>query len=235
MNSDHPSYLTRLSGFTLSLLVGILLGALVLGAIWTVLGPLSFSAWAGLNPKTAWYLSRSSGTVAYLLLALSMVWGLLLSSKIIKESMPAVLSLAMHNILSWVAIATTGVHALSLLGDSYYTYTPAHLVIPFVGPYRPEWVGMGVIVLYLMLITSLTFSWRKQIGQEWWRRIHFLTFIAYVMATVHGVMAGTDSALPGMKGLYWGSGLLILFLTNYRILVNRKSSNGRSASIAVRS
>lgn len=229
MKPDQPSYFTRLGGFAFSLLLGIGLGALALGMGVAFFGQSHVSDW--FSAKTPWYFSRASGTVAYLLLALSTVWGLLLTSKIIKENVPAVLSLAMHNILSWVAIGTTGLHALSLLGDSYYTYTPADLVIPFVGPYRPFWVGIGILTLYLMLITSLTFSWRKQIGQVWWRRIHYLTFVAYLMATLHGVTAGTDSGLPGMKALYWGSGLVVLFLTNYRILVSSKGVNGRAVTI----
>ncbi|MBV7328922.1 hypothetical protein KFU94_11795 [Chloroflexi bacterium TSY] len=34
------------------------------------------------DEKLAWYLTRSSGTVAYLLLVTSTIWGLLLSTKV---------------------------------------------------------------------------------------------------------------------------------------------------------
>lgn len=172
--------------------------------------------------KTSWYFTRSSGTVAYLLMAGSTIWGLLLSTKIIKEGVPAVLSLAMHNILSWLAIVLGGLHALALLFDSYYTYTLAHITIPFIGPYRPGWVALGIISFYLMFITSISFNFRKQIGQKRWRKLHYTTFLAFLMVTIHGVMAGTDSGNTGMTLVYWGSGLLVLFLTNYRILATSK-------------
>lgn len=217
---------TRTLIFLLSLLAGMIGGAVILGGFWflgtetTLLAQLA--TWVGITSQTPWHFTRSAGTVAYILLASSTLWGLLLSSKLVKEHIPAPLALAMHNTLSWLAIALTGFHALALLLDSYYTYTLADLTIPFIGPYQPGWVGVGIIGLYLMILTSVSFYFRKQIGQQRWRQLHYLTFVAYLLATVHGVMAGSDSGNPGMRALYWGSGLLVLFLTNFRLLTARK-------------
>ncbi len=186
----------------------------------------------GISDKTPWHLSRSAGTVAYLLLAGSTIWGLLLSSKIIKEAIPAALSLAMHNILSWLALAFTGFHALVLLLDNYYTYTLASLTIPFIGPYRPGWVGLGIVGFYLMLLVVLSFQFRKQIGQKCWRKLHAFSFIIFVLATVHGIAAGTDSSKLGMQIMYLGSGLLVLFLTNYRLLT-RKTKQIREQPVKI--
>lgn len=209
--------------FLLSLLLGLIGGGIAIGTGWFLITstPLAaqLGALLGITAKTPWYFSRSAGTVAYLLLAGSTIWGLLLSTKIIKETVPAALSLAMHNILSWLAIAFTGAHALALLFDNYFTYTLPDLTIPFIGPYQPGWVGLGIIGLYLMLLTSISFQFRKQIGQKRWRRLHYLTFAVFILATVHGLMAGTDSSKPGMQVLYLGSGLAVFFLTNYRLLI----------------
>lgn len=184
----------------------------------------------GITDKTAWYLSRSSGTVAYLLLAGSTVWGLLLSTKLIKDHVPAALSLSMHNVLSWLAIFLTGLHALVLLVDSYYSYSLPNLLVPFTGPYRPAAVGLGVIGFYLMALTSLSFYVRKRVGQKMWRRLHYLTFAAYLLVTFHALTAGTDSSNPGMQLVYWGSGLAVLFLTNYRFLTGRLGGSQRRRS-----
>jgi DMSO/TMAO reductase YedYZ heme-binding membrane subunit len=200
-----------------------LIGALFAGA-WFVSRLLPGGTLAvlfGLPEKSAWYFTRSTGTVAYLLLAGSTVWGLLLSTKIIKETVPAALSLAMHNILSWLAVTFTGLHGLALLFDSYYAYGAKDLLIPFIGPYRPGAVGLGIFGFYLMVLTSVSFYWLKRLGQTWWRRLHYLTFAAFGLATVHGLMAGTDSGDPGMRGLYLGSVLLVFFLTVFRILAGR--------------
>ncbi|MCB9007917.1 MAG: ferric reductase-like transmembrane domain-containing protein [Ardenticatenaceae bacterium] len=210
--------------FIFSLVLGVTGGLVLLGTGWLLVNTSAGATIANalvITDKTPWYFSRSAGTVAYLLLAGSTIWGLLLSTKLIKEMVPAALALAMHNILSWLAVLFTGLHALALLWDSFYTYTLADLTVPFVGPYRPGWVGLGIIGFYLMFLTSLSFNFRKQIGQKRWRQLHYATFAVYILATVHGAMAGTDSGNPGMQMLYWGSGLIVLFLTNYRMLVGR--------------
>jgi predicted ferric reductase len=228
----NSNRLSKLLIFLLSLLVGTIGGGIALGAGWLLLTQTSLvaqlGAFLGITAKTSWYFSRSAGTVAYLLLAGATIWGLLLSTKIIKEAVPAALALAMHNILSWLAIVFTGLHALALLFDDYFTYTLADLTIPFIGPYQPGWVGLGIIGLYLMLLTTISFYFRKQIGQKRWRQLHYLTFAVYVLATLHGAMAGTDNGNLGMQVMYWGSGLLVFFLTNYRLLTG-KQGNGRRA------
>jgi len=206
-----------------------LLGSLIafasivlVGLLWLAGNSVSavIAALLGITDKTAWHLSRSAGTVAYLLLAGSTVWGLLQSSKIAKETIPAGLSFAMHNILSWLALAFTGFHALVLLFDSFYTYTVLDLTIPFIGPYRPLWVGLGIIGFYLLAIVTISFRYRKQIGQKRWRTLHHLSFVVYILATVHGLAAGTDSSKVSMLLLYLGSGMVIFFLTTYRLLTN---------------
>ena len=138
-------------------LMATLIGLIVLGSAGLLLLTRTnvidlMSTVLGISSKTPWHLSRSAGTVAYLLLASSTIWGLLLSTKIVKEAIPAAFSLAMHNVLSLLALVFTGFHALVLLFDSYYTYTLSDLTIPFIGPYRPVWVGLGIVGFYLMVL-----------------------------------------------------------------------------------
>lgn len=168
--------------------------------------------------RAAWYLVRSSGAVAYLLLAGSTLWGLIVSTKIASKLVPGAPALAMHSVLSWLAVLTGGGHAILLLFDHYYTYTPLDVLVPFTGPYRPVWVGLGTVGLYIALLTSLSFQWRRRLGIGRWRLLHKLTFVAFALVTLHGLLAGSDSALPGMRLIYASSGLLVLFLTNYRLL-----------------
>ncbi len=220
VHTDKPSKLIMGLLFLFGLLFSALGGLFLLAFLGY--GFAETNTLLGITAKTPWYFTRAAGTVAYLLMAGSTIWGLLLSSKLIKESVPAALALVMHNLLSWLAIVLAGLHAIALLFDNYYTYSLADLTIPFIGPYRPVWVGLGIIGLYIMLATSLSFNFRKQIGQKRWRQLHYLTFIAFVVVTVHGILAGTDSGNGGLRLVYWGSGLLVLFLTNYRLVTAHK-------------
>ncbi|MGD8584318.1 MAG: ferric reductase-like transmembrane domain-containing protein [Chloroflexota bacterium] len=228
MSEDHPSR-SILILLALLLLLGFFAFAIVGFAGLLLINGVSVSALISgllaMTDKTAWHLSRSAGTVAYLLLSGSTVWGLLQSSKLAKEVIPAGLSYAMHNILSWLALIFTGLHALVLLFDNYYTYTLSDLTIPFIGPYRPIWVGLGIIGFYLMLMVIISFQVRTRIGQQRWRALHYFSFVVYALATVHGLAAGTDSSKLSMRLMYLGSGLLVFFLTNYRLLMRDMSAS----------
>jgi hypothetical protein len=194
-------------GLVILTAAGSLLTTLPLGDVLAVYGE-----------KTAWYLMRATGTVAYLLLSGATLWGLVLSSKVVQDAVPAALALALHNILAWLGVALAGFHAFVLVFDGYYAYRFADVLLPFVGPYRPLWVGLGSIGWYLALLTSVSFRWRKWLGPKRWRALHALTFVAYALVTVHGLTAGTDSQAPGMHAVYIGSSVLVLFLTVYRLL-----------------
>ncbi len=169
-----------------------------------------------LNDETIWYLVRSSGTVAYLFLAASTIWGLAISSKFLKEIVPGQLSLAMHNYLSWNAIGLTVLHAVLLLFSGFMDYTVLDLLIPFTGPYSPFWVGIGIIGLYLMILTTLTFYIRGRTGYKTFHAIHYLTYAAFVMSLLHSWFAGTDT--PALEIMYLSTGLLVFFLTVFRVL-----------------
>ncbi|MEZ4674305.1 MAG: hypothetical protein R2932_08695 [Caldilineaceae bacterium] len=167
------------------------------------------------SEKLSWYLTRASGTVAYLTLTLSTVWGLLLSTKLVKAWVPATVALAMHNTLAWIAVGLSCFHAFVLLFDSYYTYTVSNLLVPFTGPMRPLGrCGHGKLLSTFADFCQLL--WAALIGAKTWRRLHYLTFAGFFMVTLHGWMTGTDSSrlLP----MYLVGGNLVLFLTFYRII-----------------
>lgn len=191
--------------------------ALILFILISSLTAVSQLSPAGLVGGTAvWNLTRASGIVGYFLLAASTIWGLLLSTKLLNRSVPPVVALAMHNYLSWASIGLSAFHAVLLLFDNYYKFQIRHLFIPFIGPYAPFWVGLGIIGFYLMGLTSLSFYGRQWMGRKNWRKLHYLTFFAFIFITSHGWMAGTDSVQLGL--MYGVSTLSVFFLTAFRIL-----------------
>ncbi|MFZ2489374.1 MAG: ferric reductase-like transmembrane domain-containing protein [Anaerolineae bacterium] len=171
---------------------------------------------ATLDNETIWYAIRSSGNVAYLLLAASTVWGILLSSKIVKQWVPAAVALDLHNYLSWLAIGLTILHAALLLASSYFNYSLLNLLVPFTGPFKPFWVGLGIIGLYLMIVTTVTFYATERIGYKTFHRLHTLTYVAFVASLLHSIVSGTDTA--AMMPVYLATGLVVLFFTAYRLL-----------------
>jgi sulfoxide reductase heme-binding subunit YedZ len=166
-----------------------------------------------------WYLTRAAGLMGYFLIWLSTAWGLVVSSKILDSFMERAFTYDFHEYLSWLGLAFIGVHVIVLMADKYLPYSIWQVLIPFLSPYRPFWVGIGVIAFYLSLLVTITFYLKKKIGAEAFRKIHYLSLVAYFGATLHGLYAGTDSALPIANLLYKGTFLITLFLVVYWIVL----------------
>jgi predicted ferric reductase len=169
------------------------------------------------HTQAYWYMARAGGFMGYLLLWLSVIWGLVISSKIVTGWVPAPIAFGLHEFLSIGAILFTLVHAVVLLGDQYLNFNIFHLAVPFVAPFKPVLTGLGTIGFYLTVLLTGSFYVRKQLGQKVWRMVHYLTFVAYGLALVHGLMIGTDSGLAPIKVMYLVTGAAVLFLTYYRL------------------
>jgi predicted ferric reductase len=198
--------------------VGTLAAAVVL-PVW--LPGLSRSL-LGAEPQAYWYLSRASGFVAYGLLWLSMVLGLLITNRAAKLWPGGPLAFDLHQYTSLLGLAFALFHGLILLGDQYMDYTLVQLLVPFASmEYKPLAVGIGQLAFWLLLLLALSFYARQQIGRQVWRALHLSSFAVFLLALLHGITSGTDSGTAWAAWLYWISGGSVLFLTVYRVLSAR--------------
>lgn len=178
------------------------------------------------SDQAMWYLTRAAGMVAYLLLWLSTVWGLVIPSKLFGEVLAGDFTFDFHKFISLLSLGFLGLHIVVLTADHYLPFSVAQLLVPFLSPYRPLWVGIGVIAFYLLLLVTITFYLRKQIGMKAFRYIHYTSLVAYLGAVIHALMSGADSSLPVVILLYILTLAVVIFLTVYwlvRLWVNRQA------------
>ncbi len=166
-----------------------------------------------------WYITRASGLMAYFLLWLSTAWGLAVSSKILDRMLHRTFTYDYHQFISLLSIGFVALHVGVLMFDRYLPYTLVQALVPFLSPYRPFWVGLGVISLYLILLVTVTFYLRGRIGSRAFRAIHVLSLFAYLGVAAHAVFAGTDSALWLTQLLYAVTFLITVFLTTYWLII----------------
>lgn len=162
-----------------------------------------------------WYLTRAAGFTAYLLLWFSSVWGLLIPTKLLDKALIGAFTFDIHQVVSLLALGFLGLHMLALLADRYLPFTALQLLAPFIAPYRPLWVGVGVISMYLALLVTVTFYLRKRIGMNAFRSIHLLSLLGYLAALAHAYFSGTDSSLWMARMMYAGTFLVFVFLLVY--------------------
>src|SRR2546421_721437 len=97
-----------------------------------------------------WYVARASGLVAWALLAGSVVWGLLMTSKIVRGRVSNPWLLDLHRWLGGLALVFTGVHVAAILGDTYVHFSLASVFVPLANSWHPVAVAWGVASLYLL-------------------------------------------------------------------------------------
>ena len=178
------------------------------------------------STKTWWYLSRSTGIVAWALLAMSVLWGLALSTRALGRKPSAPWLLDVHRFLSGLAIVFVVVHLVGLLLDPYVKFTIPQLLVPFAAEWKPGPVAWGVVALYLLLIVEITSLLRKHIPNELWHRIHLLSYVLYASATIHLLTAGTDRNNGALRWIVVASVGAVVFFTSYRVV-----GPGRAASV----
>jgi sulfoxide reductase heme-binding subunit YedZ len=199
----------------LAIAVGIVLGSTGPSAIHGLA-----EAWSSNRAILPWVFERLFAFLAYGAMTGSVVYGLLLSTKILDTIAHRPISFALHQDLASIGLGFAAIHGTLLALDSSIPFTLAQIAVPGLAPYAPLAVALGQVTLYLMAVVVGSFYLRRRIGQRTWRALHYLTFLAFVGATIHGIAAGTDSATPGAWWLYVGSTTAVVFLLTYRIALS---------------
>ena len=198
------------------MLIAIVLGSSMGGSSITQ----SLSSLFSLNSvQVWWYVTRASGLTGYFLIWLSMIWGFAIPSKIFQPILEGIFSYDFHEHISLLGLGFIVLHVFVLLFDKFLPFNIIQILIPFTDTYRPLWVGIGIISFYLLLLVTFTFYLRQQIGAQAFRSIHLLSLVGYLGATLHGLFAGTDSALPIARILYVGTFLTVIFFTAYWLIM----------------
>ena len=140
-----------------------------------------------------WYVARAAGLVSWALLAAATLWGLALSTRALGDRPRANWLLDLHRWLGGTALAFTGVHVVALLADQYVHFGLVEILVPFTSSWHPVAIAWGVVALYLLLAVELTSLARHRLSKRAWRRVHTASFALFVVATIHGLTAGTDT------------------------------------------
>jgi methionine sulfoxide reductase heme-binding subunit len=182
-----------------------------------------------MNEHVAWYAARSSGIVAWALVAASVIWGLLLSGRVLAGRPTPKWLLDLHRFLGALAVTFTVVHVAALVADNYTQFGADDLLVPFASQWKPGAVAMGVVGLWLLAAVELTSLWMKRLPRKLWKWVHLSSYVLFWMATFHGLAAGSDASSPAYLVATNAVAALVVFLTLYRVLAG-KSARTRAAA-----
>lgn len=173
-----------------------------------------------------WWMIRIGGFVSYFLLFSGICLGLL-------YSMPRFRGASKARLYQGHAWATNGglllgvVHGMLIVIDTYAPFSWRQVLVPFTAPQHPFWNGLGTLTVYGMLLILLTTDFKSLLSPKLWRYIHLTAYPVFAMAALHGLGAGTDTAVPAIKAFYALTCAIIVVLTILRIRMAVKRTGGR--------
>ncbi len=166
-----------------------------------------------------WYAARAGGVVAYVLLSTNVAIGLLMTGKKSMKHWPRFALEDVHRFGGILVGTFLVVHITAVAIDAYLPFSLTALIVPLVASYRPIWTALGIVAAELLLALAFTNHYRNvQISYRFWRRAHFVNFVVWGAATLHGLGSGTDRNAPWLLAIDAVAVATVCALTTWRVL-----------------
>lgn len=173
---------------------------------------------ASAGPSAYWYLTRSTGAVALILLTLAIALGVADVQRWSSPRWPRFMTDSLHRSVSLLAMTFLALHILTSVLDSFAPISLADAFIPFVGSYRPFWLGLGAASFDLLLAVTITSLLRQRMGYSTWRAVHWMTYASWPVALLHGLGTGSDVRATWLLLLSVACLLIVLAAVLARVL-----------------
>ncbi|MCU6712915.1 ferric reductase-like transmembrane domain-containing protein [Paenibacillus sp. J5C_2022] len=173
---------------------------------------------------SVWSVTKAAGVSSYLLLFVSVIMGTIGYSQLVSAKHRGRL-IFYHQWTGWFGFLFGLLHGIVLLIDTYEPFSIIDLLVPFFSPYKSAGTGLGIIALYMYVAVMVTSDWMKLFGRKVWRIVHYLPFAAYILALLHGLLAGSDSSRTAVKMMYAVTGLLFLVVIAVRMGWGKQANN----------
>ncbi len=145
------------------------------------------------QPSPLWYTARGAGVVLLLLLTATVILGIATSQRWGTEGWPRFFVAGLHRNLSLVAVALLPLHGLTVVLDTYAHLGIEDVTVPFSSHYRQLWLGFGVLAGELTVALVATSLIRHRLGYRAWKLVHWLAYLSWPLAMLHGLGTGSDT------------------------------------------
>jgi ferredoxin-NADP reductase/DMSO/TMAO reductase YedYZ heme-binding membrane subunit len=145
------------------------------------------------DPHFWWYVTRASAVLAWALMTVAVLWGILLSTRVFRGADNPAWLQDLHRYLGGTALVLTLLHMGSLMLDPWLAMPLDQLLLPLVSEYRPLPVALGILAFYVLTAVQLTSLMKNRLPRRFWKAVHYLSYVAVLAVAVHGAYAGTDA------------------------------------------
>lgn len=137
------------------------------------------------------------------LILLSVFWGVLLATRVLKPNDRPAWLRDIHTWMGGLALVFTIIHMLTLIADSYISFTFVSVLVPYASSWKPLPVSLGILGFYILGAVQITSLMMRKMERTTWRRIHLLSYIQFVLVMVHTLTSGSD------VGKAWYAGITV--------------------------
>ena len=144
------------------------------------------------EPHIWWYITRASALIAWVLMTLSVVWGILLSTRVMRRiDNPAWLQ-DLHRYLGGMTLVMVALHMVSLMLDGWLKFSLAETLVPFATDFKALPVALGIVAFYVLVAVQGSSLMMNRLPRKFWKGLHYASYAALVLVALHAGWTGTD-------------------------------------------
>ncbi|MDY7542550.1 MULTISPECIES: 2Fe-2S iron-sulfur cluster-binding protein [unclassified Cryobacterium] len=176
------------------------------------------------DPHLWWYISRASAVIGWALMTLSVVWGILLSTRVMRQiDNPAWLQ-DLHRYFGGAAIVMVAVHMLTLMLDGWLHLSIAEVLVPFSSHFKALPVALGVTAFYLLVAVQGTSLLMRYLPRRFWKIVHYSSYATLILVSFHAAFTGTDVGTSWYRVVSIGLILLAMLAVVLRLVAAKRGS-----------
>ncbi len=182
-----------------------------------------------LSQSPFWYLTRSTGIVAFLLMTVALAFGVAATQRsLASPAWPRFATQNLHRNVSLLGIVFIVVHVITTIVDGYVSVSWWSLIVPGASAYKTFWVSLGTIAFDLVLLLTATSLLRLRMSAGLWRAVHWGAYALWPLTLLHFLKTGTDATSGGF-GVWIAIGALLVVLAAVGVRVGTSDSPPRAA------
>lgn len=168
-----------------------------------------------------WYLIRSTGVVALVLLTIVVALGILASNRGRLGGQPRFVTAAVHRNVSLLSVVFLAIHVVTTLLDRDAVVSLLAVVVPGARAASTFWISVGALSLDLVLAVVVTSLLRVRLGYRAWRTTHWLAYLSWPLAFAHSVGIGSDAGSMWFRLVAFACLAVVLIACVFRVARRR--------------
>jgi methionine sulfoxide reductase heme-binding subunit len=126
--------------------------------------------------------------------------------------------LKVHHLFSIIGLISISIHPVIMAID----FGTTRIFIPDFSSWNAFLANAGRPALYMIYIATIAAILRKNIA-KYWRYIHSLLYLAFILGAIHGILSGSDLTNPVLHVLYIAMIVAVMIIFFYkRVLTVKK-------------